>query len=138
LLEGRTAIQRNNSVNSFGCIDHSPRVCGFPGHARRAVKGVQERGETRGRELIREATLREVREAVKRTQVAVAAAKGASQDRVSKLEHGDDELVSTLRRLGALGGELRLMAEFPDRPSMAIDLRGDKPIAESVRAIGQI
>ena len=28
-----------------------------------------------------------------------------------------------------------LMVEFPDRPSMAIDLHGDKPVAKSVRAI---
>ena len=99
-------------------------------------RAVQEAGEALGQELIREVTLREVREAVKRTQVEVAAAMGASQDRVSKLEHSDDALVSTLRRhVRALGGELRLMVEFPDRPSMAIDLNGDKPVSKSVRAI---
>jgi hypothetical protein len=59
--------------------------------------------------------------------------------RPSKLEHGDDALVSTLRRhIHALGGELRLMVEFPDRPSMAIDLHGDKPVAKTVRAIGSV
>jgi flagellar motor switch protein FliM len=89
----------------------------------RQSKSVQEAGEARGEELIREVTLREVREAVKRTQVEVAAAMGTSQDRVSKLEHGDD---------------LRLMVEFPDRPSMAIDLHGDKPVAKSVRTIGSV
>jgi DNA-binding transcriptional regulator YiaG len=100
---------------------------------------VQEAGAARAEELIREATLREVRQAVKRTQVEVAAAMGTSQDRVSKLEHGDDALVSTLRRhIRALGGELRLMVEFPDRPPMSIDLRGDKPVAKSVRAIGSV
>jgi hypothetical protein len=30
------------------------------------------------------------------------------------------------------------MVEFPDRPSMAIDLHGDKPIAKSVRAIRSV
>ena len=102
----------------------------------RQPKTVQEAGETRGADLIREVTLREVRGAVKRTQVAVAAAMGTSQDRISKPEHGDDALVSTLRRhVRALGGELRLMVEFPDRPSMAIDLHGDKPVAKSVRKL---
>lgn len=102
----------------------------------RQPKTVQETGEARGEALIREVTLREVREAVKRTQVEVAAAMGATQDRVSKLEHGDNALVSTLRRhVRALGGELRLMVDFPDRPSMAIDLHGDKAVAKSVRAI---
>lgn len=64
---------------------------------------------------------------------------GTSQDRISKLEHGDDALVSTLHRhIRALGGELRLIVEFPDRPSMAIDLQGDKPVARSVRAVDSV
>jgi DNA-binding transcriptional regulator YiaG len=102
----------------------------------RQPKTVQEAGEARAEDLIREVTLREVREAVKRTQIEVAAAMGTSQDRISKLERGDDALVSTLRRhIRALGGELRLMVEFPDRPSMAIDLHGEKPVARRVRTI---
>ena len=102
----------------------------------RQPKAVQEAGEARGQDLIRDATLREVRDAVKRTQVEVAAAMGTSQDRVSKLEHSDDALVSTLRRhVRALGGELKLMVEFPDRPAMAIDLNGSRPVAKSVRVL---
>ena len=102
----------------------------------RQPKAVRDAGEARGQALIREVTLREVREAVKRTQVEVAAAMGVSQDRISKLEHGDDALVSTLRRhVRALGGELRLMVEFPDRPTMTIDLHGGKPVAKSVREV---
>jgi DNA-binding XRE family transcriptional regulator len=93
----------------------------------RQPKSVRDAGETRGDELIRDYTLREVREAVRRTQVEVAAALGTSQDRISKLEHGEDALVSTLRRhVRALGGELRLIVEFPDRPPMTIELRGGK------------
>ena len=91
---------------------------------------VREAGEARGRELINEVTLREVREAVARTQVEVAAAMGTTQDRVSKLERGEDALVSTLRRhVRALGGELRLVADFPDRPSVTIDLKRTKLVA---------
>jgi DNA-binding transcriptional regulator YiaG len=105
----------------------------------RQPKTVQEAGQVRGEELICEVTLREVREAVKRTQVEVAAATGTSQDRVSKLERGEDALVSTLRRhIRALGGELRLMVEFPDRPSMTINLHGDRPVVKSVRAVGTV
>jgi predicted XRE-type DNA-binding protein len=100
----------------------------------RQPKAVQDAGEARGQAMIREATLRDVREAVRRTQVEVAAAMGVSQDRISKLEHGDDALVSTLRRhVRALGGELRLIVEFPDRPPMTIDLHGGKRVAKSVR-----
>ncbi len=102
----------------------------------RQPDAVREAGEARGEELIAEYTLRQVREAVKRTQVEVAAATGTSQDRISKLEHGEDALVSTLRRhVRALGGELRLMVEFPDRPPMAIDLHGGKAVVKSVRAV---
>lgn len=113
------------------------RTVGAEDWIARQPEAVRDAGESRGEALIREITLREVREAVKRTQVEVAAAMGTTQDRVSKLEHGDDALVSTLRRhIRALGGELRLMVEFPDRPSMAIDLQGARPVAKSVRAIG--
>ena len=102
----------------------------------RQPKAVREAGEARGQALIQEVTLRDVREAVKRTQVEVAAAMGVSQDRISKLEHGEDALVSTLRRhVRALGGELRLMVEFPDRPPLAIDLSGGKPVARRVRGL---
>jgi hypothetical protein len=102
----------------------------------RQPKSVQDAGEARGEELIRDYTLREVRAAVRRTQVEVAAALGTSQDRISKLEHGEDALVSTLRRhVRALGGELRLIVEFPDRPPMTLDLRGGKTKAGSARAV---
>ena len=93
----------------------------------RQPEAVQTAGEARAGALIREVTLREVREAVKRTQVEVAADAGTTQDRVSKLERSDDVLVSTLRRhIRALGGELRLMVEFPDRPAMALELKGGR------------
>lgn len=101
----------------------------------RQPQSVQEAGEARARALIAEVTLKDVRAAVKRTQVEVAAAMGASQDRVSKLERSEDALVSTLRKhVRALGGELRLVVEFPDRPAMMIDLRSGAPTAKSVRS----
>jgi hypothetical protein len=104
----------------------------------RQPASVRRAGEAKARELIAEVTLRDVREAVKRTQVEVAAAQGTSQDRVSKLEHGEDALVSTLRRhVRALGGELQLRVEFPDRPAMSIRLKGGKALAGSVRAAGK-
>jgi transcriptional regulator with XRE-family HTH domain len=101
----------------------------------RQPEALQAAGEARAEDIIRKVTLRAVRAAVGRTQVEVAAAMGTSQDRVSKFEHGEDALVSTLRRhIRALGGELRLVVEFPGRPSMTIDLQGDKPVASSTRA----
>ena len=93
---------------------------------------VRDGGEARGRELIRKASLRDLRKTVNLTQVAVAAAMGVSQDRVSRLEHSEDALISTLRRhVHALGGELRLTVEFPDRPAMVIELTGSDPVSET-------
>ena len=74
--------------------------------------------EDRTAELIaEEMTLRELRKARQLTQVSVARELGISQDGVSRLEQRSDLLLSTLRRtVEAMGGNLSLIARFPDRP----------------------
>lgn len=102
----------------------------------REPKPVRDAAEARAKQLIAEHTLRQVREAVSRTQVEVAAAAGTTQDRVSKLERSDDLMVSTLEKhIKALGGRLHLVVEFPDRPPVAVNLKGGKPVARSTRAV---
>ena len=65
--------------------------------------------------MAEEMTLRELRHARKLTQVRVAKALGISQDSVSRLEKRSDLLLSTLRKtVEAMGGNLTLLAEFPD------------------------
>lgn len=73
--------------------------------------------EARAAELIsEEMTLRELRHARKLTQVKMARALGVTQDSVSRLEKRSDLLLSTLRQtVEAMGGNLSLIAEFPDR-----------------------
>jgi len=73
--------------------------------------------EARAAELIaEEMTLRELRRARKLTQVRMAKALGITQDSVSRLEKRSDLLLSTLRKtLKAMGGNLSLIAKFPDR-----------------------
>ena len=73
--------------------------------------------EARAAELIaEEMTLRELRRARKLTQVKVAKKLGITQDSVSRLEKRSDLLLSTLRKsVEAMGGNLSLVAEFPDR-----------------------
>src|SRR5438093_11334228 len=73
--------------------------------------------EKRAAELIaEEMTRRELRRARERTQVQVARALGITQDSVSRLEQRSDLLLSTLRSyVEALGGNLSLIAEFPDQ-----------------------
>ena len=78
--------------------------------------------EERAAELIaEEMTLRELRKARKLTQVSVARELGISQDAVSRLEQRSDVLLSTLRRtVEAMGGNLSLIARFPDRPPVEL------------------
>ena len=73
--------------------------------------------ETRAAELIaEEMTLRELRYARKLTQVRMARKLGITQDSVSRLEQRSDLLLSTLRKtIKAMGGNLSLVAQFPDR-----------------------
>lgn len=61
-------------------------------------------------------TLRELRRARGITQVRMARSLGITQDSVSRLERRSDVLLSTLRKVvKAMGGNLSLVAEFPDR-----------------------
>ena len=78
--------------------------------------------EARGAELIaEEMTLAELRRARKLTQVRMAQALGITQDSVSRLEKRSDLLLSTLRKtVKAMGGNLSLVAEFPDRPPVVL------------------
>ena len=78
--------------------------------------------EARAAELIaEEMTLRELRLARKLTQVRVAKTLGITQDSVSRLEKRSDLLLSTLRKtVQAMGGNLSLVAEFPDRAPVVL------------------
>ena len=71
--------------------------------------------------IAEEMTLRELRQARKLTQVRMAKALGISQDGVSRLEKRSDLLLSTLRKtVEAMGGNLSLVAEFPDREPVVL------------------
>jgi len=88
--------------------------------------------EARAAELIaEEMTLRELRHARKLTQARMAKTLGITQDSVSRLEKRSDLLLSTLRKtVGAMGGSLSLVAEFPDRPPVVLsglaEIRGHR------------
>ncbi len=86
--------------------------------------GAVERNKVKARaaELIaEEMTLRELRKARKLTQVRVAKELGITQDSVSRLEKRSDLLLSTLQKtIKAMGGNLSLVAEFPDRAPVVL------------------
>ena len=86
--------------------------------------------EARAAQLIaEEMTLRELRHARKLTQVRMAKVLGITQDSVSRLEKRSDLLQSTLRKaVEAMGGNLSLIAEFPDRaPVILSGIAEDDP-----------
>ena len=78
--------------------------------------------ETPAAELIaEEMTLQELRRARKLTQVRLAKSLGISQDQVSRREKRSDLLLSTLRKtVEAMGGNLSLIAKFPDRAPIVL------------------
>ncbi|GAB2826655.1 XRE family transcriptional regulator [Alpinimonas psychrophila] len=70
------------------------------------------------RAAVRAYKLRELREALELTQVQLAAKIDVSQNRISRIEHGDIEKsqVDTLRKyVEAVGGTLRLEVEIGDQ-----------------------
>jgi transcriptional regulator with XRE-family HTH domain len=84
--------------------------------------------EARAAELIaEEMSLRDLRKARKLTQSRVAKALGVTQDSVSRLEKRSDLLLSTLRKtVQAMGGDVRIVAEFPDRAPVALSVLSDE------------
>ncbi len=90
------------------------------------------RVEARAKELVEEElTLRDLRQAQHLTQERMAELLGVEQENVSRLERRADLLLSTLcSYVAAMGGKLRLVAEFPNRKPVTValgDLRGEDP-----------
>ncbi|QEX18774.1 transcriptional regulator [Hypericibacter terrae] len=90
-------------------------VAALPARERKAVKA-------RTADLLaEEMSLQQLRKAMKKTQVAIARKLNLQQDGVSKIERRTDLLISTLSDyVDALGGELVLIARFPDRPAVRV------------------
>ena len=94
--------------------------------------------EARAARLVaEEMTLRELRHARKLTQVRMARTLGITQDSVSRLEKRGDLLLSTLRKtVEAMGGNLSLVAEFPDRPPVVLSGIADSATERMSKAKG--
>ena len=76
-------------------------------------------------------SLAELREEMERTQVALATALQVTQANVSRIEHSEDLMLSTLRGyVEALGGRIRVEAVFPGQEFEL--LLGPEEVAELV------
>ena len=78
--------------------------------------------EDRAAEIIaEEMNLRDLRKARRLTQARLAKSLGITQDSVSRLERRSDLLLSTLRRtVRAMGGDIRIVAQFPGRAPVVV------------------
>jgi transcriptional regulator with XRE-family HTH domain len=105
------------------------KLARLPGERRAKV-------DARAAELIaEEMTLRDLRRALDRTQVHLARELGVKQETVSRLEKRSDMLLSTLRGyVEAMGGELDLLARFPDRPPVRLKTLAAVPAQNELSA----
>jgi hypothetical protein len=94
-------------------------VATLPANERRKIAA-------RAKQLVaEELSLRDLRKAIGKTQTAVARQLKVGQDAVSKLEMRSDMYISTLRGfVEAMGGELELVAQFPNRPPVRLEELG--------------
>lgn len=78
--------------------------------------------QERANQLIsEEMTLRDLRLALEKTQQDLSEVLHIKQDGISRLEKRSDMLISTLSKyISAMGGSLKLTAEFPDRAPVQI------------------
>ena len=76
----------------------------------------RERVEDRVQGMLVEMALQELRQSRQLTQCQLAESLQVNQAAISKMEGQSDMYLSTLRRLvGAMGGKLKLVAQFPDQ-----------------------
>jgi DNA-binding XRE family transcriptional regulator len=76
--------------------------------------------------IAEELTMRELRKARKITQTQLAKHLGIKQEQISRIERRTDMHLSTLRRaIEAMGGELDIVAKFPDGPPVKLARLGD-------------
>jgi len=93
----------------------SQKIARLPARRRARVKA-------RAAKLIaEELSLQDLRKAMRRTQAELAKALHVGQDTVSRYEARTDMLLSTLQEyVEAMGGELELIAKFPNRRPIKI------------------
>src|SRR5690606_34941809 len=91
-------------------------------HKKAALNDVLETDVALLKQPMAHITLKDLRRRAGQTQEELAAALGVGQDTISRLEKRSDMLLSTLRHyVESDGGELTLVAKFPNQTSLIID-----------------
>lgn len=81
---------------------------------RSTTKRTRDRAAARTKELLAELVMSELREMTGKSQTELATILGMKQPSLSKLEKQSDMQISTLKKIvTALGGELEVLAKFP-------------------------
>ncbi len=93
-------------------------------------KAIEARGQELLKKIDRRVTLAQLRKSQRISQARLAEALGVRQMQVSRLERRKDPRLSTLRRsIEALGGQLTMIATFPNQEPVVLvaeDSRGAK------------
>jgi transcriptional regulator with XRE-family HTH domain len=95
------------------------------------------KSEAMAQEILDQIPLQELRVARAYSQQTLASAMGVPQSAISKIERRTDAYVSTLRKyLHAMGGELQIVAAFPDGTRVEINQFQEigEPVCELVEA----
>lgn len=84
-------------------------------------KAIEAKGQQLLEKIDRHATLAEIRKSRKISQAKLAETLGVKQMQVSRLEKRKDPRLSTLRRsIEALGGQLTMIATFPNQEPLVL------------------
>ena len=82
--------------------------------------------------IAEELSLRDLREALGKTQAQLARKLNKPQASVSRMEKQSDMLISTLNQIvHAMGGRVRIVAELPGRPPLYLKGFTDLTVAET-------
>jgi hypothetical protein len=80
--------------------------------------------------IVRQVHLAELRKALNTTQAELSSASGMKQAEISRIEHHPETVqIRTMERyVRSLGGEFKIVAEFPDGTAAEIPLHDGKPV----------
>ena len=104
------------------------RIRGLPAERRKKI----ESGATK---ILEQMHLGEIRKALETTQMELASRTGMKQAEISRIEnHAEASQLRTLQRyVAGLGGDLQIVAQFPDGVRAEIPLKSGRPVKSRIK-----